>query len=99
MTIAACYLSTEGVVFGADSTATMLVSGSGGQPSIEHHYTFCQKVFEFGELGSSVGLVTWGLGALPSLSYRTLIAEVFDAALDQKVSSLEKVANLWSKMF
>ena len=33
MTIAACYVSAEGVVFGADSTATMFVPGPGPNPS------------------------------------------------------------------
>lgn len=41
MTIAACYLSSEGVVFGADSTSTMYVSGLGpGSPGSEHHFNW-----------------------------------------------------------
>ena len=44
MTIAACYLAAEGVVFGADSTTTMFVSGIGpGTPGAEHHYNFARK--------------------------------------------------------
>jgi len=99
MTIAACYPSAEGVVFGADSTATMVVSGPGSQPGTEHHYAFCQKIFEFGECGSSVGIITWGMGALPTVSYRTLIAQAADTARRNQFSSLDKVAQLWARMF
>ena len=42
MTIAACYLSPEGVVFGADSTTTIG----------DHHFNFGQKIFELGDGGS-----------------------------------------------
>lgn len=60
VTIAACYLSSEGVVLGADSTSTMFVRGHGNQVDSEHHYNFAQKIFEFGE-DSTAGIVMWGL--------------------------------------
>ena len=67
MTIAACYLSPEGVVLGADSTSTYgLASGA-------HYYNNAQKLFEVGE-DSTLGIVAWGLGGLNSYSHRTLIA-------------------------
>jgi hypothetical protein len=60
MTIAACYLSAEGVVFGADSTTTMFVSGIGpGAPGAEHHYNFAQKVLQIGE-NSTLAMTMWG---------------------------------------
>jgi len=99
MTIAACYPSSEGIVFGSDSTATMFVRGRGNQLGSEHYYTFCQKVFEFGEQGSSVGMVMWGLGALSSLSYRTLVSETADTARKRNISLLEDVAKLWAEKF
>ena len=99
MTIAACYLSAEGVVVGADSTTTMFVAGRGGQPGSQHHYNFAQKVFEFGEPESTIGIVLWGLGSLGDKSYRTLIAEIADEAKRQKLDSLEAVARLAGSMF
>lgn len=99
MTIAACYLSTEGVVLGADSTATMFVPGPGGQIGSSHHFNFAQKLFEFGERGSTIGIVLWGLGSLGDKSWRTLIAEIADKAKEKKLTSLEAVAQLASSMF
>lgn len=47
MTIAACYLSADGVVFGADSITTMYASGVGPSASgSEYHYNFAQKIFK-----------------------------------------------------
>ncbi len=99
MTIAACYLSGEGVVLGADSTSTVFVAGRGEQPGSEHQYNFAQKVFEFGEPGSTVGVALWGLGSLGDKSYRTLIAEIADEAKKQDLDSLTAVAGLAASMF
>lgn len=99
MTIAACYLSAEGVVFGADSTTTMYVSGIGpGAPSSEHHYNFAQKIFQIGE-NSSLGMTMWGLGSLRKASYRTLMAQFADSLLGQGAQSIEEVANRWNQFF
>ncbi|MHC4891406.1 MAG: hypothetical protein ACYTEO_18285, partial [Planctomycetota bacterium] len=99
MTIAACYPCLEGVVFGADSTTTIFVPGPPGQVGREHHYTFCQKLFEFGEVGASTGIVIWGMGSIGTVSYRTLIAEVADRAKQQNLPTLGDVSCLWSEMF
>jgi len=99
MTIAACYPCLEGIVFGADSTTTIFVPGPVPDSGLEHHYTFCQKVFEFGPKGSSVGIVTWGLGTLPHVSYRTLVAEAADKAIVTNVQTLEDVAKIFSEVF
>lgn len=98
MTIAACYLSAEGVVLGADSTATMFVAGRGGQIGSQHHYNFAQKVFEFGAPGSTVGVALWGVGSLGDTSYRTLIAEIADEAAKRQPPSLADVARMATKM-
>lgn len=72
MTIAACYLSPEGVILGADSTSTMQ------QPGMpDHYYNHEQKIFEIGE-GSTLGITMWGVGGLGDLSYRTMLAELSD---------------------
>src|SRR6266849_2312320 len=74
MTIAACYLSSEGVVFGADSTSTMFVAGPGPAPGgSDHHYNFTQKIFSIGQ-DSALAVTLWGLGNLGSVSHRTLVA-------------------------
>ena len=99
MTIAACYLSTEGVVFGADSTTTMYVRGVGpGAVGAEHHYNFAQKIFQVGE-NSTLAMTMWGLGNLGTTSYRTLIAQFADVLAGQGVQSLRSVADLWSQFF
>lgn len=100
MTIAACYLSTEGVVFGADSTATMYVSGIGpGASGSEHQYGFAQKVFQVGESNSTLGMAIWGLGGLADVSYRTLIAQFADSLQRQGANSMAAAAFHWSQFF
>jgi hypothetical protein len=94
MTIAACYLSAEGVVLGADSTSSMVVAGLTGQSGSEHYYNFAQKIFEFGDPGSTVGVALWGLGSLGQTSYRTLLAETADEAKKQNLASFNEVARL-----
>jgi hypothetical protein len=99
MTIAACYLSADGVVFGADSTTTMFVSGIGpGAPGAEHHYNFAQKVFQIGE-NSTLAMTMWGLGNLRTVSYRTLIAQFADSLVGQGAQSMADVANRWNQFF
>jgi len=84
---------------GADSTTTVLVPDPSAQQTSVHHYTFGQKVFEFGPEGSTLGIVTWGLGSLGLLSYRTLFAEVADEAQNQALEELSQVASFWSQVF
>lgn len=99
MTIAACYLSSEGVVFGADSTTTMYVSGFGpSAPQSEHHYNFAQKIFQIGE-NSTLGMTMWGMGNLPTRSYRTLIAQFADSLVSQGAQTMEDIANRWNHFF
>lgn len=89
MTIAACYLSMEGVVFGADSTTTIPVWGPDGNAD-EHYFDYGQKVYEVGR-DSQLGVVIWGQGSfLQVASYRTLIAEVGDDL--GKFKSVQEVA-------
>jgi hypothetical protein len=88
VTIAACYLSPEGVVFGADSTTTIG----------DHHFDFGQKIFEIGD-NASLGIVTWGLGGIQHTSYRTLYAEF---AADLKANAPPTVldaAQRWAAKF
>ena len=73
MTIAACYVSPEGVVLGADSASTYMFA----HPTGPRHFNYGQKIFEIGE-NSTLGIVTWGLGGLAIGSYRTLAARLGD---------------------
>jgi len=99
MTIAACYLSSEGVVFGADSTTTMFVSAPvRGAKGMEHHYNYAQKIFEIGD-HSTLAIAVWGLGNLPQTSYRTLIAQFADSISAQGVQRMADVANQWNQFF
>lgn len=93
MTVAICCVCPEGVVFGADSTASMMVPGKG-----YHYLNHNQKIFEIGE-DSSFGIITWGLAGLPDLSYRTLIARLGDRL---KISHPKKVLDVcqeWTNLF
>ena len=94
MTIAACYVSDEGVVFGADSTTTYSTAPSG----TARHLNNAQKIFEIGEMGSTLGLVTWGLGGFPTISYRQMVAELSDDLLENPPSSVQEVADRWLYM-
>ena len=99
MTIAACYLSVDGVVFGADSTSTIFVQGLGPNPAGgEHHYNYAQKIFQIGN-ESTLGITMWGLGNLTSVSYRTLIALFADQLAGSPPSTFEDVAQRWNEFF
>jgi hypothetical protein len=92
VTIAACYLSPEGLVLGADSTSTY------ANPDGHHYFNHGQKLFEVGE-SSSLGIVTWGLGGLAVSSYRMLIAQLADALKAQPAISVAEVAQRWCDHF
>ena len=91
MTLAACYVAREGVVFGADSTNTLATSNS------ERFYDFGQKVLEVGK-GSHLGVISWGRATFPSMSNRELIARFADSLPSTPVS-VEKAATLWRDFF
>lgn len=92
MTIAMCYLSPEGVVLGADSTAS--ISFSDGF----HYFNNAQKLFQIGEK-SSLGMLTWGLGGIGGESYRTLIAELADDLEVSPAADVLDVACRWAQQF
>ena len=93
LTIAMCYLSPEGIVLGADSTASFThPDGS------FHYFNHAQKLFRVGETGS-VGVLTWGLGGLSGISYRTLIAELADDLEATPPANMLDVADRWAGRF
>jgi len=94
MTIAACYLSPEGVVLGSDSTTSFLAPPGG----VSHHFEYGQKIFQIGT-ESSMGMTTWGLGGFHDLSYRTLMACFADDLKDFPAKTGEEAANRWSVRF
>src|SRR6266446_3937191 len=99
MTIAACYLSSEGVVFGADSTSTMFVSGPGLAPGgTEHHFNYAQKIFEIGET-SRLAITMWGLGNLERTSYRTLISRFANDLKSVPAANMAETAQRWGAFF
>lgn len=91
MTIAACYVSPEGVVLGADSASTYTF------PSGHHHFNYGQKLFEIG-IDSTLGIVTWGLGGLALGSYRTLAARLGDRITTSPINSVLDAAVHWIDM-
>lgn len=87
-----CYLSPEGVVLGADSTASLTY------PDGFHYFNHAQKLFRIGETGS-LGILTWGLGGFQQTSYRTLIAELADDLDANAPTDVADVANRWAARF
>lgn len=69
MTIAAAYLTSEGIVLGADSTTTVTIPSGGVVQLFDH----AQKIYEIGE-GTSFALCTWGAGMVGPLSHRSVAA-------------------------
>jgi hypothetical protein len=95
VTIAACYVSPEGVVLGADSVSTY------ASPGGPHHFNYGQKLFEIAdepETGT-LGIVTWGLAGLAFGSYRTMIAQLSDGLRSKPAASVKEVAARWVTQF
>jgi hypothetical protein len=79
MTIAAAYLTSEGVVLGADSATTVSVEPPGMAAAVAQVLTHAQKVFEVGDPGEGrFGLCTWGAGSVCGVSHRTVAARLAD---------------------
>ncbi len=90
MTIAACYVSREGVVLGSDSTTTFTL-----EPN--HYLNHAQKIFEIGE-NSTFGVVTWGHGRLQDVSYRTFTGHIADDLQKMPPQSVQDVAERWGRL-
>ncbi len=98
MTIAACYLSSEGIVLGADSTSTIFVANPSGVGGESHYLNFAQKLFEVGS-DSSIGIAIWGMGSILELSHRTLIAQFADELTGGHVSEMAEIAAQFGTFF
>jgi len=95
VTIAACYVSPEGVVLGADSTASFMLAPGGF-----HYFNYNQKLFELGDPdAATLGIVTWGLSGLGETSYRTLFAHLSDDIRKKPPKDIEEVASRWVDKF
>lgn len=97
MTIAMCYQSPEGLVLGADSTASTIVSPSPGQTGY-HYFNHHQKLYELGE-NSTVGVLTWNLGNVGPRSYRTLFALLDDDIRKKHPKDVAEIASRWAGLF
>jgi hypothetical protein len=91
LTIAACFVTPEGIVLGADSTASAMLDGG------FHYFNYNQKVFEIGKPGEgTLGIVTWGLGGIGACSHRTLLAELHDGFKSKPPKTVLEVATRWA---
>lgn len=89
MTIAAAYLTSDGVVVGADSTVTVKSQKTGvALQSLSHG----QKVYEIGER-SRFGLCSWGDGSVAGTSHRTIAGLLGDFLQSRPTASTVDVAN------
>ncbi len=99
MTIAACYVCSDGVVFGSDSTWSVPVPVADGESeSSTRYFAYGQKILEIGE-GSTLGIVIWGLVLLKDLSFRTLVARLADDLQQKPATSMEEVASRCTDLF
>jgi hypothetical protein len=94
MTIAACHLSPEGVVLGADSTTSLVTPGNAKPVA---HLDHAQKIFEVGDSGSTVGLVTWGIGQIGPTSHRSIAAGLGRTHKAKPFATLAKMADALGK--
>ena len=91
VTIAACYVTPEGVVLGADSTASTMLAGG------FHYFNYNQKIFEVGEPGTgTLGMATWGLGGIGTQSHRTIVAMFDDDLKSTPPKDMKEVADRWT---
>lgn len=93
MSIAACYVSSEAVVFGTDSRTT--VTDANG--TVVGLYDHAQKLFEVGHEGS-LGVCTWGNGSVGSLSHRALIASLSQDLRERPIASVAEGAQRLAEM-
>ena len=93
MTIAACYLSPEGVVLGADSTSTYFFEAGD-----RHYFNHGQKLYELGQ-DSPLGVVTWGLGGIGLASHRLLLARLADDVRANPLGSVNEAAVRLAEQF
>lgn len=77
MTIAAAYLTSEGVVLGADSATIVSGKTPEGSAGVLQVLTHAQKVFEVGE-NSRFGVCTYGSGSVGGVSHRAIVARLAD---------------------
>ncbi len=91
MTIAAAYLTSEGVVLGADSTSSV----SNGNDVVQL-FSYGQKVFEVGE-DARLCICTWGMGTLGAVSHRTLVARLA-GAIDKDNTTVREAAETFVKL-
>ena len=92
MTIAGCYVTSEGVVLGADSTATVPAASP-------QHYDYAQKLFQVGDRGGTLGFLCWGLNGLRTTSFRTLSAQLSDDLIGHPPANVAEVITRWCAAF
>lgn len=93
MTIAAAYLTSEGVVLGADSATAVNVETPGGQKGIAQVFDHAQKVFEVGQCGvGRMGVCVFGSGNIGMVSHRTVVGRLADE-VDKDSLTVEQAAD------
>lgn len=96
MTIAACYVCSEGVVFAADSTWAIPVHAYGEW--LTHYFNHGQKILQIGDSGS-LGILLWGVQTLGEVSCRTLVAKLADDLNTKAPASVKEVADRGVEVF
>ncbi len=94
MTIAAAYLVSDGVVFGADSSSTVEVNTPQGK-GVAQLLNHAQKIFEIGD-NSRLGICTYGSASLGNISHRTAVARLADKI--NKDTTVDQASDLFIKI-
>lgn len=93
MTIAAAYLTSEGVVLGSDSTTTYMFNGQPEKQLLNH----AQKIFEVGAPGTGrLGLCTWGNARVGTASHRTIASRLADKV--QTVTTVSEASDMLAEV-
>jgi hypothetical protein len=83
VTIAAAFLTGEGVVLGADSTTTFTLPGPPGTSPSYKFYNSAQKLFQVGPDGNSrFAVCVWGDGRLGKFTHRAVAARLASKVTD-----------------
>jgi hypothetical protein len=68
---------------------------------LPHYFNYAQKLFEISNIPESetLGIVTWGLGGLGAVSYRTLVGRFADELKTTPSNTLQDAATRWATLF
>ena len=89
MTIVASVKTRDCLVLGTDSVSTLMGTGPQGQITVFKSYPYTQKLFQLQDY--SIGVATWGAGAIGGRSIAGLVAD-FGASMQVRPQTIQDAA-------